>query len=91
MIKPTVGRVVLVHRGPGQPAVPALICDVHSDTCITVGGFDQYGASFSETSVELLQDEVPPGHGRYAKWMPFQKGQAAKTEELEAKLGAASA
>lgn len=95
MITPTVGRVVLFHPGPnfnGCPAgtgipLPALIARVWSDTCINIGGFDANGAPFSATSVLLIQDEnaVPTG-GHYCEWMPYQKGQAAKTEALEAQL-----
>lgn len=89
MIKPTIGRVVLVHRPQSinrdQPE-PALVSFVWSDICINVGGFDANGQPFSATSVELLQDDVAaPTDGRvYAEWMPYQKGQAAKTEALEA-------
>jgi hypothetical protein len=36
----------------------------------------------------LIQDgEKPPQQDPYAVWMPYQKGQAAKTEALEARLG----
>ena len=87
MIKPTIGRVVLVHRikdgkrlSP-QPE-PALVCYVHTDYMINVGGFDANGEPFSSTSVNLLQDnEQAPGNiitGAYAEWMPYQKAQAEK-------------
>lgn len=91
MISPTIGRVVLVNRPEntsGQPE-PALICHVWSDTCINVGGFDSNGVPFAITSITLLQDDAPaPGTGSYAEWMPYQKGQAAKTEQAEAALKA---
>lgn len=82
MIKPTVGRVVLVTR-PDYVADPsqkeaALIAFVHNDRMINVGGFTQHGSTFGHTSVPLLQDDdEPPKSGMYAEWMPFQKGQAA--------------
>lgn len=95
MIKPTVGRVILFHPGPGftgcrasdgEP-LPALVARVWSDTCINIGGFDANGVPFSATSVLLIQDDNPvPNGGHYAEWMPYQKGQAAKTESLEAQL-----
>ncbi len=85
MIKPTIGRVVLVHRGTGQPC-PALICQVWGDSCINVGGFDNGGAPFSLCSLHLKQDESEQPPLPYAEWMPYQKGQAAKTEEVERKL-----
>ena len=89
MITPTIGRVVLVTRPgntSGQPE-PALISHVWGDRMINVGGFDANGVPFAETSITLLQDD-DVGEGCYAEWMPYQKGQAAKTEELEKKLAA---
>lgn len=90
MIKPTIGRVVWFQPShpadqlPREQPYAALIAYVHSDTCINVGGFDQNGNHFSACSVKLLQDEdVPPATGYYAMWMPSQKGQAARTEQLE--------
>lgn len=76
MIIPTIGRVVLVHR-PGQSdqPEPALICYVHSNELINVGGFDQSGLPFSITSLaleggdETQRDQSKP----YAFWMPYQK------------------
>jgi len=89
MIKPTIGRVVLVHRGQSDQAEPALVAYVFGDRMINVGGFDRNGTPFSATSMQLLQDDDPPPalNGMwYAEWMPYQKGQAAKTEALEAQL-----
>ncbi len=82
MIKPTIGRVVLVHRpnsiDHSQPE-PALVSYVWSDTLINVGGFDANGIPFNATSVKLLQDdEAAPLIGQtYAEWMPVQKQAAA--------------
>ena len=92
MIKPTIGRVVLYYA-PGEYAAkhqprPAMICYVHSDAMINVGGFDSNGHGFQATSVKLVQDDEPrPDYG-HAEWMPYQKGQAAKTEALEKELAA---
>jgi len=84
MIKPTIGRVVLFNNNnrTGQ-RVPALICHVHSDTLINVGGFDQYGMPFSYVNVTLCADgeECLPYH---AEWMPYQKEVARKEEEARA-------
>lgn len=90
MIKPTVGRVVWYYpSGASRESQPyaAFIAYVHSDTMINVGGFNSQGTSFGDTSVLLLQDPDSygnPGGGAWAKWMPYQHGQAAKTEALEA-------
>lgn len=88
MIQPTVGRVVLVHRGMSSQPEAAFVCFVHSDRMINVGGFDKNGVPFASCSVQLLQDDDKPLGALYAEWMPYQKGQAAKTEALEQKLAA---
>lgn len=94
MIKPTIGRVVLVYRpGKSDQFEPALISYVWSDTCINVGGFDRNGNPFRETSLFLNQDIsvdpiTPPklegdeGLEPFACWMPYQKAQAAKATVL---------
>lgn len=91
MISPTIGRVVLVHRGKSDQAEPALVSYVWNDRMINVGGFDANGLPFSMSSTKLLQDDDKPDfEGQpYAEWMPYQKGQAAKTEALEAKIAQA--
>lgn len=83
MIKPTIGRVVLYHQQLGYaPAakdpIPALVCFVHNDREINVGGFNELGYPISGTHVTLLQDDDPvPDSGAYARWMDYQKAQAA--------------
>lgn len=77
MIVPTIGRVILVHRRHANPASsqaePALVCYVHNDRNINVGGFNAHGQLFSMTSLPLVQPEDDiPEHGVYAAWMPFQ-------------------
>lgn len=87
MIKPTIGRVVLVRNRSGKIGSqdePALVTFVHSDACINIGGFDANGAPFAATSVTLHQgDDTDAPAYLHAAWMPYQKGQAAKTEALE--------
>lgn len=74
IIKPTIGRVVLVHRGMSDQAEPALIAYVWGDRCINVGGFDRNGSHFSQTSLLLVQpgDDKPAPGVWYAEWMPYQ-------------------
>lgn len=85
MIEPTIGRVVLVHRGTSDQAEPALISYVWNDRLINVGGFDRNGTPFALTSLQLLQDsDVPSSGSQYAKWMPYQKEQAAKIAATKA-------
>ena len=92
MITPSIGRIVWFQ--PSKPAVQplrgqplaAIVTYVWSDRMVNLTVFDQAGAPFTATSVTLLQDdEEKPQHGYFAEWMPYQKGQAAKTEALEAK------
>lgn len=95
MIKPTIGRVVLFwDRSPDRPAQSqahaALVAFVHSDTMVNLSVFDAEGHPFSQTSVRLLGDNEEAPNGPYCEWMPFQKGQAAKTEALEAAAGKAA-
>lgn len=80
MIKPTIGRVVLVERGMFDQREPALVCYVHSDTCINVAGFDKSGLPFGVQSIELLQEDgqVPMKPQLFAEWMPYQKMVAEK-------------
>lgn len=92
MIEPTVGRVVLYRPmlndghviDPDKP-MAATISYVWSDHMVNLSIVDHDGVQFSKTSVTLVQDDqlVDPGE---CEWMPYQKGQAAKTEALENKL-----
>jgi hypothetical protein len=92
MITPTVGRVVWVRNRSGsidlkQPE-KADIVYVHSDICVNVAGYDANGTPFVLTSLTFDQGQsIDPTWPR-AEWMPYQKGQAAKTEALEKQIGA---
>jgi len=99
LIKPTIGRIVLVrlagintippgshqeHHPEIQP-FPAMINFVHSDELINVAGFSQHGTPFSLNGVYL----VPAGNdlpveGNYAYWMPYQTKQAEAHAAAEA-------
>lgn len=92
IISPTIGRVVWVFRTMGsrdvnQPEV-GLVTYVWNDHMINVAGFDANGMPFQLTSLALVQPEEPKPEHSFAAWMPYQKGQAAKTEQLEQKLSA---
>lgn len=94
MIKPTVGRVVwywpsAVQAGTdtSQP-LAATVVYVWSDRMVNLSVTDHDGRQFGVTSVPLRQDGDERPSGMFCEWMPYQKGQAAKTEALEAKLGA---
>ena len=89
MIQPTVGRVVWYWpEGPkvGENPWAAFVTHVHGDRMINVAGFTDVGTPFFRNSVSLLQDDDKATGGFCASWMPYQKGQAAKTEALEKEL-----
>jgi len=102
-ITPTVGRVLhfiptadymagrkLAFGNPTQP-LAAVIAYVHSDTMVNLTVWDQNGEQFSVCSVPLVQEGCDMIVGSfYAQWMPYQKGQAAKTELAESALGLAT-
>lgn len=103
-ITPTVGRVLhfiptveymagrnLAFGNPLQP-LAAMITYVHSDTMVNLTVWDQNGVQFSVCSVPLVQENplALAGSSFCAQWMPFQKGQAAKTELAESALGLAT-
>lgn len=75
MIIPTIGRTILVyHRNgnfTGKPEI-AFICDVHSDSQISVAGFDRLGAHFALLWLPLKQDDDPRRADMHAEWMPYQ-------------------
>jgi hypothetical protein len=65
----------------------AIVCFVHSDRMVNLAVFDSNGEFHPKTSVPLVQpeDEAKPSTP-HATWMPYQVGQAAKTEELQKEL-----
>ena len=97
MIKPTIGRKVwywpseldkgsMSVRDNKQP-LDATIVFVATDNLVNLCVLDHIGRPFCRPEVLLLQvqadaDEIRP----FAEWMPYQKGQAAKTEQLQEKL-----
>lgn len=81
MIQPTIGRVVLVHRGISDQPEPALVSHVWSDNMINVGGFDRNGQPFALTNLHLKQDDAEQPPMPYAEWMPYQKAQAEKHDK----------
>jgi hypothetical protein len=90
-IEPTVGRVVYYIEFEGATPLAAIIAYVNPNASdfVNLMVIDVYGMPNSRTAVPLSQDDngysvVYP----HAEWMAYQKGQAAKTEALEAQLKA---
>lgn len=100
MIKPTIGRVVWFTPSKnsaesgfvaGDQPLAAIVAYVHSDKMVNLTVFDANGNPHSKTSVDLIQDGEPkPEWGFCCEWMPYQKGQAAKTEQLEKQINSGS-
>lgn len=97
MIKPTVGRVVWYypkgHTNGEQPHA-AIIAHVWSDTCVNLAIFDANGQPYppGKTSILLVQEGAPiPTGGDYCTWMPYQMGQAQRTEQAEKALSESKA
>lgn len=84
-ITPTVGRMVYFKsRGSADGVFPArdfaaIITRVYEDGDVSLVSFSEGGLRF-EIKVRQGSD------GGCWDWMPYQKGQAKKTEELEKKL-----
>lgn len=95
MITLTVGRVVwyrpnssdgdLADHSYGRKAEPlaAIVAHVFGDTRVNLLVIDSNGHTHPRSSVFLFQGDGEPPIESYAEWMPYQKGQAAKTEQLE--------
>lgn len=88
MIVPTVGRVVWYRPDDGdeQERYAAHVAAVHSNGMVNLMVIDPTGIPFNRMRVRLVQDGEKPGPGE-CEWMPYQKGQAARTEQLEAAQG----
>ena len=97
MISPTIGRVVLYHppfvpdSGTNEVTHAAIVTHVWSDTCVNLAIFDSNGLPYSATSVFLYQGDIDRPSSSYAEWMPYQIGQAAKTEQLQKQIDEAPA
>lgn len=96
VIAPTVGRKVWYTPAEGdqhcnrlgaQP-MDATVVYVHGERMVNLAVVDHCGIAHAYPSVPLLQEgDSKPTTGHYAEWMPYQKGQAAKTEALERQVG----
>jgi hypothetical protein len=100
MIEPSIGRKVWYRAGKtgagahmkrfGDQPFDASVVFVHNPRSVNLVVWDHAGVPWRQDKVQLLQDDdkAPNVAERgYAEWMPFQKGQAAKTEALERKAG----
>lgn len=96
IISPTPGRIVWFNPTPhdgiatlnGHP-LAAVVSGVHNDRLVNLAVFDAYGNAQQRSNVHLVQpgDAVPDF--AHATWMPYQVGQAAKTQVAVAVADAA--
>ncbi len=90
MIAPTIGRVVWFYErcvpDTAEQALAAIVTYVHSDRLVNLAVFDGNGKCAGRISVPLRQPADVAPRGMFCEWMPYQKGQAVKTEALEAQL-----
>lgn len=62
---------------------PTILEGLVSKDRINIAWFDASGRAHGLEAVHLWNGEGERPLHRYCEWMPYQKGQAAKTEELE--------
>lgn len=86
MIKPSIGRVVwfwesamAAQREAAQPNA-ALVTFVHHDELVNLTVLSAVGYPGAYTHIPLWQGEGERPNGMHCEWMPYQKGQATKTE-----------
>lgn len=87
MIQPTVGRMILFRAPSSSKPLAATVAAVNDDGTINIGYLDSIGAHHSSQFIRIIEpgDTVGPEE-HWCEWMPFQLGQAAKTEQAEAAL-----
>lgn len=91
VITPTPGRIVWYYPSEfdgigqlnGQP-LAAIVTGIHNDNLVNLAVFDPYGNSQSRSSVHLVQPDTERPNSAHATWMPYQVGQAAKHQTVEA-------
>lgn len=90
MIQPGIGRLVHYRPDGADPAAQphaAIVILVNNERSVNLACFSPAGTYYHREEAPLLQDDdVAPATGGYAEWMPFQKGQAVKTEAAESDL-----
>lgn len=91
-IIPTVGRIMWYGGDPyfnsGEPLAAIVVAVVAAGQLVNLAVFDAEGSLHGRKGVLVVQEGEKPPEGSFACWMPFQIGQAAKTEQLAAKISA---
>jgi len=85
-IDPTVGRIVHFQPGAddgiGNTTLAAIVTAVNEDGTINLAVFSANADFERRLNVTLVQEGQEAPTTGYAQWMPYQLGQAAKTEEV---------
>lgn len=95
-IEPTVGRIVWFYptpqdsrnKGRGEQPLAAIIVHVNDDATLNLNVNGALGGVTPCLGIPIAQSDDDQKeyqrHGMaYAAWMPYQKGQAARTEQVE--------
>lgn len=85
VIAPTVGRVVhFFPHGAASIEHAAIIAAVNEDGTVNLAWFQHDGLPAHHCNVRIIPAGEPdPELYAFARWMPYQLGQAAKTEAAE--------
>jgi hypothetical protein len=91
MIAPTIGRQVWFWPGTfqggvfvsrGDQPMAATVVYVHTDRLVNLQVIDHDGHARPIAEVQLRQPDDHVPQTQFCEWMPYQKGQAAKNEQL---------
>jgi hypothetical protein len=82
--EPTIGRVVYYYHTGVDKEMAAMVCDVVGPLTVNLGVLNHNGSGGGVVGVP--HTSVSGGKPPCWDWMPFQKGQAAKTEALQKEL-----
>lgn len=95
-IAPAPGRIVWFHPGRGSSLfkelknsstpLGAMVAQVNDDDTINLCVASSRGDSVAVQNVQLIQDDEPKpefGSVNFARWMPYQVGQAKKERDAE--------
>lgn len=99
-IQPTPGRVLWYYPSKdektglhlpfllhGEGPLAASIAHINPNGTLNLGVLDSSGNHHSRQGIVLVQDgEDVPAEDAYATWMPYQVGQATKTEQVQQQL-----
>jgi len=87
---PTVGRIVLFHDADHIDPFPAMVVGV-GPGALSIAYLHVFMHDGARSMEDVAHASEADGGEPYWDWMPYQKGQAAKTEQLQLELDNLSA